>query len=65
MLATLMTSALRAVSSIRYLAISSGVWIGTTTLIERILAFMSSVLAISTILALSLAMMSLGVPAGA
>src|SRR6185503_4767231 len=62
MSAALMTSALRPVSSIRCLVIASGVWIGTTTLIERILAIISSLLAISTIFELSVATISLGVP---
>src|SRR5687768_7932925 len=65
MLAALISSALALMSATRCLAMSSGDCSGTTAFTAIILAFMSSVLAISIILALSLAMMSLGVPAGA
>src|SRR5262245_47973066 len=65
MLAALISSALALMSATRCLAMSSGDCSGTTALTAIILAFMSSVLAISIILALSLAMMSLEVPAGA
>src|SRR5215510_13487460 len=65
MLAAWISSALALISSTRWAAISWGVCSGTTALTANIFAFMSSLLAISTILALNLAMMSLGVPAGA
>ena len=63
--AALMTAALRSVSSIRNLVTSAGVCRGTSTLIWRMRAFISSVLAISTTLAFSLLTISAGVPAGA
>src|SRR5262249_46784735 len=63
--AALQSSALLARSFFRNSIISFGDCGGTTTLMSRIRFTMSSVLAISTHLALSLSMIGCGVPAGA